>query len=280
MKRLLANQSGGNYKQVISMVEDEKNKKYHDSSQVISLYNEALLSDKKISISAYYTLDFFDDDLPQHLAYVDYGFKIGENKLIFRMNAAWRYGSHGIQLESDYYLTLKKKSYMYFSYGYSFDSEVFPVHRAGYEFYFPLKSGFEASFGARYMRYPDENIFIPTLHFAKYFNKNWLSFRPFYVIQEVGKPFSILANYRRYYGNELKFWGLEFGYGNSPDDRYALTQNNEFFGLTSLRMKIEKNVMIGRTNELRIGAAYADEEYIKGSFRNRYSVDLLFKFRL
>jgi YaiO family outer membrane protein len=262
------------------MVENEQSTEYRDNSEVKYIYNEALISDKNKTVTAYYSLDFFTDESPQHLAYIDYGFKIRNNTLLFRVNAARRYSSNGIQLESDYYLTLKNKSYMYFSYGYSINCKIFPEHRAGYEFYFPGKTGFEASAGARYMRYPGKDIFIPTFHLAKYIDRNRFSVRPYYVIQKVGKPFSILADYRRYSDNELKYWGIELGYGNTPDDRFAQTQNNEFLGLKSYKMKIEKNIITGRTNELRIGAAYANEEYIKGSTRNRFSVDLLFKFRM
>jgi len=280
VKRLLVYQMVKDYKGIKAVIEDRKNQEYIDSAQVIQLYEEAVLLSKDNFLSANYSLDFFDNNQPQHLASLDYSFKTGEDRIIFRVNWAHRYGSNGIQLESDFYKMLKKRKYMYFNYGYSIDNIIFPKHRAGYEFYFPLKNSFEASLGARYLRFPNRNVFITTGHLSKYFGKNWIAFRPFYVIQELGNTFSFSADYRRYSDLPLNYWGIGFGYGNSPDDRFSLTQSNQFFKLNSYKIKLEKNFILFRTNEIKIGAAYNNEEYLSGSFRNRYTIELAYKFRM
>lgn len=279
VKRLQSEELSKNYKAIVKTVKNESGKAYFDSAQVKNLYREALSQSQNQFVSAYYSMDFFDKGEAQHLAYLDYSFKIGEDRIIFRANAAHRYGMNGLQLESDFYKTLNKKEYMYFNYGYSIDNVIFPLHRAGYEFYFPIKT-FEASLGARYMRFPQKNVFIGTGSLSKYFGNNYLTFRPFYIHQDIANSFALIGNYRKYADNALAYWGVEAGYGNSPDDRFALTQTNQFLRLSAYRFKLEKNFVVGKTNELRIGAAYADEEFIKGSFRNRYTIELIYKIKL
>lgn len=279
VKRLQSEELSKNYKAIVNTIEDESGKSYADSLLVKNLYNEAILQSRNQFISAYYSMDFFDKGEAQHLAYLDYSFKIGEDRIIFRANAAHRFGLNGVQLESDFYKVLNNKCYMYFNYGYSFNNVIFPQHRAGYEFYFPIKK-LESSLGVRYMRFPQKDVFIGTGTLSKYFGKNSIAFRPFYIYQDIGNSFALIGNYRRYSGKPLSYWGLELGYGNSPDDRFALTQTNQFLRFSAYKVKLEKNFVLGKTNELRIGASYADEEYLKGIFRNRYTIELIYKIKL
>jgi len=280
LKRLLANKTLENYKQIIDLIEDENNKVYLDSSQINYLYKEVLLLDKNQTLAAYYSLDLFDNNLPQHLAYVDYSFKIRKHRLIFRANFTHKFEKNGLQLESDFYKVMKKNRYMYFNYGYAIDNIIFPQHRAGYEFYFPIKFNFETSIGARYLLFPDISVFIATGHLSKYVGKNWFAFRPFYAFQEIGNSFSFVSTFRRYASNKLNYWGLELGYGNSPDDRFVITQNDEFFRLNSYKIKLNRNFMIGKTNDLKIGVAYAYDEFRSGSYRNRYIIEFIYKIRV
>lgn len=279
VKRLQVQEQLKNYKEIVKTVEGESGKIYFDSLQIRNIYKQSVILSKDKFISAYYSLDFFDRGEAQHLAYLDYSFKIGEDRLIFRANVAHRFGINGMQLETDLYKVLNKVNYMYFNYGYAFSTTIFPQHRAGYELYFPIRQ-LEASFGTRYMRFPDKNIFIGTASLSKYFGNNQITLRPFYAIQDIGNSFALVSNYRRYSVRELNYWGLEFGYGNSPDDRFVLTQSNQFLRLVSYRIKLERNFVVRNINELKIGASYADEEYIAGSFRNRYTVELIYKIKL
>lgn len=279
LKRLLANKELENYKQVIDLIEDENNKDYLDSSQINYLYKEVLLLDKNKALTAYYSLNIIDNNLPQHIAYIDYSFKIRKHQLILRANFSHKVEKNGLQLESDFYMALNKNRYMYFNYGYAIDNIIFPRHRAGYEFYFPIKFNFETSIGARQLLFPNTSVFIATGHLAKYVGKNWFAFRPFYAFQELGNSFSFVSTLRRYASNELNYWGLEFEYGNSPDDRFV-TQNDEFFMLNSYKIKLDRNFMIGKTNGLNIGAAYVNEEFRSDDYRNRYIIELIYKLRM
>ena len=169
---------------------------------------------------------------------------------------------------------------MYFNYGYAFDASLFPRHRAGYEYYMPLKNKMEASLGARYMKYVSSEVFITTAHLEKYMGRHWVSFRPFYVMQSSGNSFTLLANYRLYGKNPLNYWGVELTYGNSPDDSRTTLENAVFNNLDAYKIKLERNFMLNSISDLRIGIGYTREEYITSKYRNRYLVELGYRFRL
>jgi len=282
LKRLYAYKYLNEYEKGVKMFDNNKNQKLLDSTKINSLYREMLIKNSHNAFSAMYSMDFFDDGItkPQHLAYVDYALKIKKNTLIFRLNYAYRYNKSGLQLEADYYHQLKKGKYLYFNYGASVLNDLFPIHRAGFEFYFPLKHHFEASIGARYMYFTGNSVPILTGHIGKYLNSYWLSLRPYFTFQDIGNSFSLVFNARKYGKIAMNYWGLELGYGNSPDERYILDPTGEYFSLNSYRIKLERNIMIATKDELRISFGYAYEETIKSVFRNRYTIELIFKHRL
>jgi YaiO family outer membrane protein len=280
VKRLQADELLRRYKSVAKRVESEENKAYRDSALVVSLYREAREMNHNNFISAHYILDFFDKDQPQHLLSAEYSFQSWTDRIIFRANGAHRFGINGLQLEADYYKIFKNDHYLYLNYGYSIDNPIFPQHRAGAEYFVPLKSDFGASLGGRYLHFPQRDIYIATGTVSKYLGKSWFSVRPFYSIQDNGNSVSVTGNFRRFTKGEPNYWGLELGYGNSPDDRFAVTQNSQFFRLASYRAKVERNFTIGNKNEFNIGAAAANEEFVPGSYRNRYTIDLIYKIKL
>jgi len=282
LKRLYAYKYLGEYAKGVAIFDNNKNAKLLDSTKINSLYHEMLMKNKQNTLSAFYSLDFFDDGItaPQHLAYLDYTFKIKKHSLIFRLNYAYRYKEHGLQAEVDYYHVLKKGRYLYFNYGASIYNSLFPMHRAGAEFYFPLKKHFEASIGARYMYFPNNNVYTLTGHLGKYLNSYWFSFRPFFTIQNIGNSVSVVLNARKYGHFSMSYWGVELGFGNSPDERYILDPTGEYFRLNSYRIKLERNIIIGRVNELKLSFSYSYEETIKSVYRNRYTLEIIYKHRL
>jgi len=50
--------------------------------------------------------------------------------------------------------------------------------------------------------------------------------------------------------------------------------------LNSYKLKIENNFTINRVSDLHVGLGYASEEYSLNKFRNKYTVELGYKFRL
>lgn len=279
-KRLYAYDALIEYDSAVSVFEPEEQKALLDSTPLFNAYRDILIKSKKHTITGYYAIDLFgnNDPKPQHLAYIDYGFKIKKNTLIFRLNYANRFGTDGLQVEVDYYHLLKKSKYFYFNYGISVMNEVFPKHRAGIEYFFPLKNKFEASVGARYMYFTDKHVPILTGHIGKYLNKYWFALRPYYTFDE--NSISLVANIRRFSDISFNYWGLELGYGNSPDERYLLDPTGDYFNLNSYRVKLEKSLMVTTTNDLKISFGFAYEETAKSVFRNRYTIEIIYKHRL
>lgn len=283
LKRLIAYKYLNDFDAAADMFKDGKNEELLDSLHINSLARELIIKSKTHTISAYYAIDLFDnnDPKPQHLAYIDYAFPIKKkNTLIFRLNYANRYDENALLLEADYYQILKKSKYLYFNYGASIYNNLFPKHRAAAEFYFPLKRHFEASVGARYMYFPSNNVFTLTGHISKYAGYYWIALRPYFTYQDAGNSFSFVANVRRYGKTTLSYWGLELGYGNSPDERYILDPSGDYFNLNSYRVKLEKNFMVGKTDDLRVSFGYSYEETVKSLFRSRYTIEIIYKHRL
>lgn len=281
-KRLIAYTELATYNDGIKLADLPENKKYIISEPIKSLYANLLIKRNTNIVSANYNFDFFDSGLPQHLGSLGYSFRIGKQTLSFRANYANRFNRNDVQLETDFYLQMNHKQYMYFNYGYAFANSLFPQHRVGFEYYIPLKFVSEVSVGARYMIYPTSQVLILTGHLEKYIGKNWLALRPFYVItaQNNTQSFSLIGNYRLYDNNQLNYWGLELSWGNSPDDRYSISQNGGFNQLTAYKLKVEKSLMLNRISDLRIGIGYAREEFTTNQFRNRYTIELGYKLRL
>ncbi|MFA5045639.1 MAG: YaiO family outer membrane beta-barrel protein [Paludibacter sp.] len=281
-KRLIAYTELATYNDGIILAELPENKKYIISEPIKSLYSNLLIKRNTNIISANYNLDFFDSGLPQHLGSLGYSFRIGKQTLGLRTNYANRFNRNDVQLETDLYFQLNHKQYVYFNYGYAFANSLFPQHRVGFEYYIPLKFISEISVGGRYMIYPTSQVLILTGHLEKYIGKNWLALRPFYVItaHTNTQSFSLIGNYRFYNNNGLNYWGLELSWGNSPDDRYSISQNGGFSQLTAYKLKVEKSLMLNRISDLRIGMGYAREEFFTNQFRNRYTIELGYKLRL
>lgn len=279
VKRILAHKGLEEYPEALVLIRAPENSSYRDTELIVSLYNEILMLSKTKSLAVFYALDFFTEYRPQHLAFVEFSMKIKKHTLVFRSNYAHRFQLDGLQLESDFYARLRKNMYLYLNYGYAFGN-LFPQHRAGVEYYVSFARIYEASLGARYLQFPNDPVFIATGSISVAPGKNVIALRPFYVIKESGNSVSLLANYKIYGRKQLNYWGAELSYGNSPDDRYTLIQNNEIYHLKSYKLKLEKNVMMGKTSDIRIGAGYAYEEYTSGLFRNRFLVELQYKIRL
>jgi YaiO family outer membrane protein len=278
-KNLIACTELKNYNEGIKLAESADNKELIKIEDISYLYNNLLMKRNTNVISAFYSLDFFDSYAPQHLASLGYSFQVDKHTLAIRSNYAKRFGSNDMQLESDFYFQLKNKSYMYFNYGYAFNSSLFPKHRIGYEYYISLKHKMETSLGARYLSYINSKVYILTGHLEKYMGRNWLAFRPFYVIQKNARSFTLLGNYRFYGKDPLNFWGIELGYGNSPDDSYANIQNATYKDLKAYKAKLEKNFVFSRISDIKIGIGYSREEFKSDKFRNRYLIELGYKFR-
>jgi len=278
LKRSLAYKSTNNYNTGIEYLDN--NKSYLDSAKINAIYNEMLIKDRQKQISVFYSVDFYEKDIPapRHWAYIDYSFKLKNNTLIPRLNYAKTSWDEGFMAEADYYHSFKNGNYAYFNYGAAIINTAFPKHRAGAEYYWSMRKQLEASFGGRYMYYPENHVGIITGHLGRYAGRYWLAFRPFYTIKTSGNSIVGLGQLRRYGKTSLNYWGLELGYGNSPDETGIIA--NTDYRLQSYRIKIEKSISFAKLNSLKLVGGYAYEEYIQDMFRNKFTIEVVFKHRL
>ncbi len=279
-KRLLAYKGLKKYDDALLLLNNSENKGFLDSTKIDNLHSEILLLSKNKIFGVTYALDFFDKNAPQHLTSLEYSLKLHKQSICFRANYANKFQKKGLQLEMDYYRSFNK-GYTYFNYGYAIDNFLFPNHRLGAEYYFPIVKSLEGSIGGRFLNFTKVNVYIATGSLTKYVGNNLFSLRPFYTFKSTSnrQSISLLGDYRLYGRNALYYWGLELGYGNSPDDRLIL-QSSDNFRLQSYKAKLERKFMIGRTSDMKISAGYTYEEFYTNKFRNRYSIEIQYKFRL
>lgn len=277
LKKAIAYKSLAKYSEGISLI--NKNKTYLDSIPIKTLFNSMQMHNRDRAISFYYSIDLFDKNniKPQHLAYIDYAFKINRHTLIPRLNFANRFNKNDFQIEADYYHSFKNGHYLYTNFGMGINKDLFPEQKAGIEYFVPFLKSFESSLGMRYFYSNNSNTLMLTGHLSKYYNNFWFSFRPFYVFNETENSLTTVFNTRHYNINPINYWGLELTYGNSPDERYLLAGTPEIFTLTNYRIKIEKNTAVFKFGEVKLSAAYSYEEYISKKFRNRFRLEILLK---
>ncbi|HBG72018.1 MAG: hypothetical protein A2W93_10880 [Bacteroidetes bacterium GWF2_43_63] len=279
LKQSLAYKFLGEYDAGIELIENNTN--LLDSTALKQLYNEMQTLSRANTLSLFYSIDLFDENNTdtQHLLYADYAFRIKKTTLIPRLNFANRFNSNDLQIEADLYQSFSNGHYLYLNYGAGIYNKLFPEHRAGVEYYLPAFKNMEFSLGGRFLNTGNNNVVIATGHIGKYYRNWWFSLRPYYVVQNSKNALTAVLNTRYYARNSTSFWGLELIYGNSPDERYSLSNPAENLLLKNYRIKLEKNIALVRFNELRLSAAYASEEYTAGSFRNRYTIEILFKHK-
>ena len=282
LNQLFAYKFLGEYSKAIELFANSRNDAYLDSLMINDLYREILLQQKQNILTAYYSLNYLTGYSPtaQHLGFIDYALKIKQNSLLFRLNYASRFDKNDLQLESDYYQILKKNKYFYLNYGYSLTNNLFPKHRAGIEYFVSRKKHIELSLGGRYLYFPDNSVSIITGSLAKYAGSFLVAIRPYYTINKSGNSATLIADIRKFGKIPLTYCNLELGYGYSPDERYILNQTGNYFLLNSYRFKVGKNLMVKKTDELKLSLGYSFEEILKNDYINRYILEIVYRFRL
>jgi YaiO family outer membrane protein len=281
LKELIVYKEQGEYNKGIKFV-NASDKSFLDSTLYKAIYNEISALNKQNYLSFYYTQDFFDDSklLPQHLVYIDYGFKIKKNTLLFRLNYANKFKLEDLQMEADYYQIFKNNKYLYLNYGLGFQKNLFPAHRFGVEYFSSHPKFIDYSIGGRYLDFTSTQVYILTGHLGKYYKNSWFALRPYFSFLQNTNSLVLLFNYRLYGKNPINYWGIEVGYGNSPDDRYVTSlQNAAVFRLEAYKIRIEKNFFISNKHEIKLSSGIAREEAFLSTFRNRYIIEALYKYK-
>lgn len=221
------------------------------------------------SVGVDYTYTHLDGDLdPWHLASLSVGRRTSLGSVIGRVNYAERFGSSGVQIEADAYPRVAPGAYGYLNAGYA-PSGVFPAWRFGGELFTTLGGGWEASAGARHLRFDSSQVTLYTGSVGKYVGNYWLSLRPYIRPKDGGLSASASLTARRYFAEASDYVGARVGYGSTPGDRLTsqeLERTQAFsaslHGARRLRGDVYGTWSVG----------YDREELAPDRFRNRAEV--------
>lgn len=154
---------------------------------------------------------------PWHLSSAEVSRRGTGGTLIGRFNHARRFDRNGTQFEVDAYPRLMDGTYGYLNVGYAPDA-LFPEWRAGAELFTSLPASWEASAGARWMKFDSRDVMVYTGSMAKYVGNYWISARPFVTPKDEGTSVTAILTARRYYADADHYVGVSVGYGTSPSD--------------------------------------------------------------
>jgi len=272
----------GQYAKALEIINLPENTTFLDSSKVSAMRQDLILLNQRRSLSVSYSADMVHttgSDI-QHLVGIDVSERFNNTYALLRANYARRFGQDGLQIESDVYQRFRNKSYLYLNAGVGFNQAVFPTFRAGAEYTFPFLKTFEGSLGTRYLRFPNLPVVLLTGQLAKYLHSWWIGIRPFYTLKSNGNALTTLLDVRKYEKRPKNFTEIELGYGNSPDERLLLESGGQYFGLNAWRIKWSCNRMVWHSDEIRLSFTYNREEQTDGTYRNRFVLEWLYKFRL
>jgi YaiO family outer membrane protein len=284
-KRMLAYQNKNQFKKIITLYNETNSLVLRKNPIIESIYRNAKQESLIQTIAIDYTIDMFQEIPSQHFASINYTNVIKNVTTSIGINYANRFNKSNIQFDYTGYFSGVTKNYWYINYGYAYGKDLFPKHRLGLEYFFGLFPKWDASFGGRYLNYPlvvDKYVYILTGNIGAYIKNSWISFRPYFVIKDTDRSISFTTKYRLYNTiNPQNFWGIEFGFGNSPDDMYTSSLGS-FSELMSYKFKIERNTMLTDNSILFVAAGYVSEE-IAGTNekrkRNRYVIDIGYRFK-
>ncbi|HEY4789174.1 MAG TPA: YaiO family outer membrane beta-barrel protein [Bacteroidales bacterium] len=238
-----------------------------------SLLTSIKVAQMKNALMLDFMTDFFDNQDPWYLTYLQYNRKTSIGTVIGRVNYAQRFSTDDIQLEADAYPSTGKHNYLYLNAGIS-EARLFPKYRFGAEFYQSLPKSFEASLGFRYLRFSSSDVTIYTGSVGKYWGNYWFSFREFVTPSGKRASFTEIFQARRYFNDAENYIGLQYSHGSSPDDIHTYLANVDKLRLQSDRVRVTYNHRFKMFWVGAISGAYEREEDFPTLFRNRYTIDI------
>ncbi|MBP1221898.1 YaiO family outer membrane beta-barrel protein [Flavobacterium sp. 1355] len=207
---------------------------------------------------------------PLHYVYVEYSHKFTKSALVGRANAGHVNGDSQMLFEADYYQTFAKKNYLYVNGGVSTGETVFPVAKAGVEYYFVPHKKFDYALGVRYMHFETEDVTLLTGQLAYHIGANTISYRPYY--DTTNELFSHVLSFQNTNEEKESIIRFELQYGNVP---YLYLYNNLTQPLRSYRAGIQYQRRLGNSFFIRPVFLYEYEEYLPDAYRNRFNVQVI-----
>jgi len=257
---------------------DQALKLDRNNSEARSLANRIKESSSKNKIGIAYDYVYFDKQFsdPWHLASFDYTRTTGIGSVTGRINYANRFKESGVQYELEAYPRISKTFYSYVSLGYSDNVGVFPQWRGGFSLYANLPKSFEGELGFRYLKFSGDPTWIYTAYLGKYY-KSWLfSVRtyltPSNYTSTVSSSYNVSARY--YYGSADDWFGMNLGYGISPDDRLNSIQLDGSIRLVSYKVGVTYKKKVSNNNVISLDGTWFNQEYRPQEKGNQYQISL------
>lgn len=244
----------------------------HNSSQVFRGVRTLIGEKAKNAISASY-LNISTSNpgqYPFHYGYVDYSHKFRKSALVGRANVGHVNGDTQMLFEADYYQTFAKKNYLYVNGGVSTGETVFPVAKAGVEYYFVPYKKFDYALGIRYLHFEIEDVTLLTGQLLYHSGVNTIAYRTYY--DTTNELFSHVLSFQNTNEEKGGMIRYELQYGNVP---YLYLYNNLTQPLRSYRAGIQYQIRLANFLFVRPVFLYEYEEYLPDAYRNRFNVQVI-----
>jgi YaiO family outer membrane protein len=207
---------------------------------------------------------------PQHYGYVEYSHKFSKSTLVGRANIGNAYNETQMLFEADYYQTFAKRNYLYVNAGVSTGETIFPVAKAGVEYYFAPQKRFDYSLGLKYMHFNTTDVTLLTGQVGYRTGNYTLAYRPYY--DTANELFSHVLSVQNTNEDTERIIRLELQYGNVP---YLYLYNNFIEPLKAYRIGLQYQHRIGSSFFIRPIFLYEYEEYSPGQYRNRFNAQVI-----
>ncbi len=207
--------------------------------------------------------------------YLSYGHKTDNVTYMLGVDHIYRDGDNGFRYRAELYPKLNKYLYFHFVYAYS-NSFLFPKHYGLFRTYILLPQRFELSFGGRYYRITDNNLWAYSVWLSKFFGHNWFAIRPvLYSSDTTDTVLYLTGVYRYYFAEPNHYIALSAGRGETPDlldlDASGFEIIHAWHAFASYQQPITKTFFVS------VGAGYAREKFPKGLVRPKWSALVGFK---
>lgn len=209
-------------------------------------------------------------DSPFHYGYAEYSHKFSKSAIVGRANVGHVNNDTQMLFETDYYQTFSNKSYLYANAGLSTGETVFPVAKAGLEYYFAPHKKIDYALGVRFMHFESDDITLLTGQLAYNTGSYTFAYRPYY--DTSNELFSHVLSLQRTNEEKERILRLELQYGNVP---YLYLYNGFTQPLKAYRAGIQYQYRFGDSFFVRPVFLYEYEEYLPDEYRNRFNVQLI-----
>ncbi len=207
---------------------------------------------------------------PLHYGYIEYSHKFTKSALVGRTNIGHVNGNTQMLFEADYYQTFSKKNYLYVNGGISTGETVFPIAKAGVDYYFVPHKKFDYALGVRYMHFETEDVTLLTGQLAYHIGVNTIAYRPYY--DTANELFSHVLSFQNTNDEKERIIRFELQYGNVP---YLYLYNSLTQPLKSYRVGMQYQHRLGDSFFVRPVFLYEYEEYVPDEYRNRFNVQVI-----